>query len=146
MKNKKLFMHKRLSFFCLLLFFFSSLHVQAQNQFQRITFFFSDIPLSEAIKKIESISEYTFFYDVNKTDITQSVSLDVKETAIEEAINQLLKSTDLTCSITNRQIALHPKTVSNLTSGLIVVAGMVVDETGEPVIGANVLENGKRQA
>jgi type II secretory pathway component GspD/PulD (secretin) len=102
-----------MSFFSFLFFFFFfSLQIHAGEAPEKITLSFSGIPLSEAIKRIETATKYTFFYDVNKTDLTQSVNLNAKNSTIEEAIAQLLKSSGLTFSITDRQIAVFPKPVS----------------------------------
>lgn len=50
---------KKLAVFLAILF---SLNLFAQAPGETITISFQNIPLSEAIKKIESVSKYTFFY------------------------------------------------------------------------------------
>jgi TonB-linked SusC/RagA family outer membrane protein len=140
MNNKRTFMYERTCFLSFCLFIFFSLQLQAEEAPEKITLSFSNIPLSEAIKKIESTTIFTFFYDVNKTNLNQPVSLNVKNATIEEAITQLLKSSDLTFSVTNRQIALYLRTVS--VEQRKTVTGTVTNEDGEPVIGANVVEKG----
>jgi TonB-linked SusC/RagA family outer membrane protein len=138
MNNKKTFMYKCMTFF----FFFFSLHAQAGEAPDKITLSFSGIPLSEAIKRIETATKYTFFYDVNKTDLTQSVSLNVKNSTIEEAIAQLLASSNLTFEITDRQIALYPKPASAGRADRKAIIGTILNEEDEPVVGANVVEKG----
>lgn len=46
-----------------------------QTQEPAINLEFTDIPLSEAISRIEKSSKYTFFYDAKQTDLTRRVSL-----------------------------------------------------------------------
>ncbi|MCD8041650.1 MAG: STN domain-containing protein [Tannerellaceae bacterium] len=101
-------MQKRLYFISFLLSFLFSLNIYATDTSGKITITLSNIPLSEAIAKIEAASQYTFFYDVNKTNLEQRVSLRAQELEVEDAISRLLKNTDLTFNITNRQIVLIP--------------------------------------
>nr|WP_255419807.1 SusC/RagA family TonB-linked outer membrane protein [Parabacteroides sp. AF48-14] len=132
---------KRISFLSFIFLLLVSSYVHADNANEKITVSFSKIPLSEAIKKIESVSGYTFFYDVDKTDLKQEVSLRVNNQEIEMAVDRMLKPTNLQFEINNRQIVLMPKQVRQ--AGLVQnVRGRVVDENSEPVIGANVSVKG----
>lgn len=106
----------------------------------RITVSFKNVPLAEAIKKIQAASNYTFFYDVNKTDLTRKVSLEVKDAAIEAAMSLMLTPVKIKFEVNNRQIVLlvggQPASPARR------ITGKIVDEAGEPVIGANVMEKG----
>ena len=132
---------KRISFLSFIFLLLVSSYVHADNANEKITVSFSKIPLSEAIKKIESVSGYTFFYDVDKTDLKQEVSLRVNSQDIEMAIDRMLKPTNLQFEINNRQIVLMPKQVRQ-AGPVQNVRGRVVDENNEPVIGANVSVKG----
>ena len=138
MNNKRLFNQRRNSLFTLIFLFFFSFHAFAVELNENITVSFTGIPLSEAIKKIESASNYHFFYDKNKIDITQTVSLNAVNQPIERAIYFMLQNTNLSYEITNKQIALFPKRKIVLKK----ITGKVVDEHNEPVIGANVVVKG----
>lgn len=131
----------RMSFIILpLIFFFTT--TSLANQFtEKITVSFSNIELSEAIKQIQEKSNYTFFYDVNKTDLTQKVSLTAGNVDIYDAMKTMLKSTGLTFEITNRQIALIPNQKPSQQPKKI-INGVVLDNSGVSVIGANVMEKG----
>ncbi|MCD7977659.1 MAG: STN domain-containing protein [Tannerellaceae bacterium] len=85
---------------------FSSFQINAQ---EKITLSFSNISLEEAIRQIEAAGRYTFFYDVNQTDLKQKVSLQAKDESLEKAIQSMLSSTNLTFEIEGRQIALINK-------------------------------------
>ena len=78
---------KKLAVFLAILF---SLNLFAQAPGETITISFQNIPLSEAIKKIESVSKYTFFYDALKLNVDQKVSLNAQKTPIQQAISQML--------------------------------------------------------
>ncbi|MCC8134437.1 MAG: TonB-dependent receptor [Tannerellaceae bacterium] len=108
---------------------------------KKLTIHFSGIPLSEAIEQIEAVSNYTFFYDVNQTDLNQPVSLRVNEQDIEVAIAEMLKPTDLTFRIVTRQIVLQPKQSTTSQTGRR-VRGTVTDDLGDPLAGVNIVIKG----
>lgn len=58
-----------------------------------ITISFSDLPLKEAMNRIEKASGYTFFYDGKQVDVNQKVSLNVKDTSLDKAIERLFRET-----------------------------------------------------
>ena len=66
--------------------------VSAQKKEKLITLKFTNIPLSEAMPKVEKQSGYTFFYESQQIDIKQKVSLNVKN----ETINKTIASTQHT--------------------------------------------------
>ncbi|MDR2773653.1 MAG: TonB-dependent receptor [Tannerella sp.] len=148
MNNIRLFKNKRLyfiSFFLIFLFFSTRIH--AGEIIEKITLSFSNLPLSEAIKRVEAASKYTFFYDVNKTNLQHRVSLNATDMDIDNAIRAMLTTTDLTFNITNRQIALIPSQQEQeddlqRENAKKRITGIVVDDKGEPVAGANIVEKG----
>lgn len=143
MKNKSTF-KKSLSILSLftLLLWGSTFALSAQ---EKISVQFSGIPLEEAIKKIESVSKYTFFYEGQKTDLMQKVSVEAKEQPIGTILDAMLRNTNLTYAVDKRQIALILKKTASATVPAPIkkiIAGRVVDKTGEPIIGANVVLKG----
>jgi type II secretory pathway component GspD/PulD (secretin) len=94
---------KKLAVFLAILF---SLNLFAQAPGETITISFQNIPLSEAIKKIESVSKYTFFYDALKLNVDQKVSLNAQKTPIQQAISQMLGNSGIKFEIKQSQIIL----------------------------------------
>lgn len=121
------------SFVFLLLF--SGFTLKAQ---EKISFNFTNIPLEEAMRKIEASGKYSFFYDVQKTNIKQKVSVNADNKSIQEIMSQMLKSTDLNFSISDYQIALINKKPGASHMPIIKVKGTIKDENGEPLIGASI--------
>lgn len=127
----------RFSFLALLLFV--NLTISAQ---EKLSLRFSNIPLEEAIKKVESVSKYTFFYDVKQTDLSQTVSVNAQNEPIETILSSMLKPTNLNFEIDKHQIALiSKKQPRNDQQKLVKITGTVKDQSGEPVIGASIAVN-----
>lgn len=127
----------------ILLLLFCWLSSSAQVKEKSISINLANIPLSEAMSQIEKLSGYTFFYDAEQVDVKQKVAVNANNTTVGKIMTTLLKGTDLNFEITNTQIALFSKKEKKSNSEKeTTIKGMVVDETGEPIIGANVLVDG----
>ena len=107
MKNYSIFKH---SFCTLSLFIVMLLHAGVTYAQEKLRISFSNVSLEEALKKIESASKYTFFYDDKRTDLSQKVSANANCQSIEEVLNAMLKTTNLTYEIeTARSLLLLKK-------------------------------------
>lgn len=127
----------------ILLLLFSVLNASAQVKEKLISLSFSNIPLSEAMVQFEKASGYTFFYDAAQIDVKQKVSLTARDAVVSKAVSSMLKGTSLGFEITNTQIAIFPARGQSAPTGKeIAIKGVVVDELGEPIIGANVTVEG----
>ena len=111
-----------------------------QTQEPRLDVEFTDIPLAEAIAQIEKNSKYTFFYDAERTDLTQKVSLRARRMPISEAIRKMLAPTGMNFTITERQIALIPARKADARSRTI--TGTVKDSHEAPLAGVAVTIEG----
>ena len=124
------------AFLTVVLLMLTSIFSWGQNPVRTITASFDKIPLSEAIKTIESTSDYRFFYEIENIDFTQKVSLKAKAMPAEQAVGKMLSTTDLDFKIVAQQIVLFKKkTVVAGQSGEVLVNGTIVDINGEPLIG-----------
>lgn len=127
----------------ILLLLFCYLSGSAQIKEKSISIKLSSVPLSEAMSQIEKLSGYTFFYDAGQVDVKQKVTVNAQDTPVSRVMATIVKGTDLNFEITNTQIALFLKKAKQVPQGKnITIQGAVVDEKGEPIIGANVLVDG----
>lgn len=130
---------KKLSVALLLLLLNAPLPAQVKEKL--ITLSFANIPLKEAMAKIEKSTNYTFFYDASQINVQQKVSLKVKDATAQNAMTALLKGTGLKFEVTNSQIVIYQKKAVSAQTP-ITLDGQIVDQAGEPIIGANILEQG----
>lgn len=128
---------KTLRTFCLLLFL--SISFSAYSQ---ITVSLKDQPLRAALKKIEQVSNYKFFYNESLPDLNRKVSLDVQDTTIDETMQQLLDKTELSYKKEEKNVIVLVWKVVQDASSIKNISGVVVDEKGEPVIGASIAVEG----
>ena len=110
----------------------------AQSKADLITLNISDKPLSEAVRVIENATRFTFFYDTEKTDMTQKVSLSAANLTVEDAMKQMLSPAGIEFEIKGGQIVLiSPSAPASKTPSSVTVT--VLDKTDYPVIGAAIL-------
>lgn len=123
-----------------------SLNVFAQSDTQKVSLVLKEVPLEEAMKKIEQLSDYVFSYDATKIDLIQKVSVSAQDEEVRLVVHQMFEPTNINFSILGKQIKLFPKDYLVTQLGAVkMVSGKVTDENGEPVIGATVTVKGTIQ-
>lgn len=110
--------------------------METQAQETKISFELSNITLNEAIKTIEENTQYVFFLNNSEIDLNKRVSLNVKNAGIEEVLKQMLNNYNY--KVESNKIIL----LSNARLQDKMIKGIILDETGIPVIGANVVIKG----
>ena len=116
----------------------------------QITIEIKDMPLTEALKKLEEQSGYSFFYSSVLPDKDAIVSVSATDRSINYVMDALLKGLRISYEIKgDNQITLYEKSAaSNVQSGKSgsrTISGKVHDVDGYPVIGAGVLIAGSTQ-
>lgn len=129
------------NYLTLFMLLFFAINLSAQTKEKKITADFSNIPLSEAMNRIEKSTGCTFFYDAAQVNVSQKVSLNSKDEALSKALAKMLTPINLAFEVTNTQIAIFNKKVAPM-GAKTKVRGKVTDETGEGAIGANISVEG----
>jgi TonB-linked SusC/RagA family outer membrane protein len=102
----------------------------------------SDVTIEEALNAIERETYYSFLFTDHTIDVSGKVSIRVENGEITDILNQLLTNTDIGYRIINRQIILAKSKSFVFQQDGKRITGKVVDQNGETIIGANVLEKG----
>lgn len=135
--------HKKL-LLLILLCFISVGQAFAQSGAEKVSLSFSDIPLKDAMAKIEQASGYVFSYNATEIDPAQEVSLSCSNEELRLALRKMLDPAGIAFKFQNRQIVLSPSSVaaSAAKGAKKRISGIVADEVGEPIIGAVVAVKG----
>ena len=130
-------------FFCIIATGF----IQAANSVfaqTTVTATFKNATLSEVLWEIQRQTDFTFVYSTNDVKQIKVPNLNVNNERIANVLDKCLKNSGLTYSVHNGVIAIRqveekevavPQQKSTLN-------GNVLDETDEPIIGANILVKG----
>lgn len=113
---------------------------------QTINASFKNTPLEKVVKELKSQSGYNFIY--TRSQLTQAlpVNCELKNATLTEALTICLKGQALDFLIEDKYVVLKPKTNSTTNEILFNLSGKVLNEKGEPVIGATIIKKGASQA
>ena len=114
------------------------IQVNANVYSQSINLKVKDVALRDALKEIESNSDYRFFYSDDLLLMNEKVTLVANNSKVEDVLDQLFSDSQLTYKIfDNKLIIIAPKEQG------IQVTGTVTDaSTGEPIPGVNIIVEG----
>lgn len=115
-----------------------------KNRSEKVTIKVERQPLESVFSEISKQTGLKFFYGETVAGNKHNVTLDLKDASVETILSEINKQTNLyfnrennTISVTDRKQEV--KSTSAITRS---INGIVTDEQGEPIIGANILERG----
>ena len=123
-----------------------SIHAEAARQ-ANITKDFNDVPLKEVLNEVENELQYSVIYKKGEVNEAKLINQRFENATLEEVLSAVLdKGLDFKIEgkmivITRAQRGSAGK-VARMQQSRKTVSGVVRDEQGVPVIGANVLEKG----
>ena len=131
-------------------FFLALLSLTAAAQTKGITLNLSDVPLKEALVKIEKDYGYVFLYNEKEIKLDKKVSCNFKNADIEVVMTKIL-GVDYSFKVKNRQVVILPNPAGvsqdkqKQDAGAPKkrqIKGTVTDANGEPLAGVGVFEKG----
>lgn len=97
--------------------------------------------ITKVLEMVEQQTDFTFVYDSKMINIDKKVSVNVEGQSIFDILNQLFKNTDIAYTVINKKIILNKK-MELVKLQEKKITGTIKDETGEPIVGANVIVKG----
>lgn len=112
--------------------------------------------IENVISEIEKATDYVFIYNEDVIPaLKKEVNVDMSDQSLDEILDQLIIGTDLGYKLSSKQITLYKDASKKESVELKIleplkaqqqskktVTGTIVDERGEPIIGANIIEKG----
>lgn len=131
----------RITFFLFVVGVLQSFATNTYAQITHLTIKENNIELGELLNKIETQTDFYFFYNNDKIDKHKKINVDIENKTISDILDLVFKNTEITYQVNNKAIILSQSTsVSQQQTKNI--TGIVTDKKGEPIIGANVLVKG----
>ncbi|TKG94913.1 SusC/RagA family TonB-linked outer membrane protein [Puteibacter caeruleilacunae] len=125
-----------ISFICMIHAYGSS---YAQNQ--KFNLKMKDASIKDVIEKIESVSDYSFFYKSEHFDANQKIDASFKNSTIHEIMDLILKNTNMRYEVVDKYIAITERKM-NANQQVTQISGVVKDSSGEPLPGVSVVVKG----
>lgn len=128
--------------FLLMLLFFCST-VCAQDISRNISLDLRNVTLKEFFNKIETQTSFSVVYRDVILSEEPNVSVSANEQSLDEVLNKVLSASGLSYKVSNKTIVIIKTTAKNTPKQQPkTITGVVLDEAGIPVIGANVVVKG----
>ncbi|SMG12352.1 TonB-linked outer membrane protein, SusC/RagA family [Sphingobacterium psychroaquaticum] len=124
---------------------FCFLQTQAKTFGQRITLKMQNAPLVTVLKEMRKQSGVDVFYDNKILQDHYKVSVNLKNAELKDALNEVFQHLPLTYHITKEGISITKSAAKPAQSieapvqDVINVEGRVVDQDGEPLVGASIV-------
>lgn len=136
MKRTFILRRSKIFFISLIFFQFAATHLLSQNALLNLNF--QNSPIRDVLVAIEEQTDYYVMYNGKVVDVDQQVTVNIRNTPVEEAMQKLLEGTNILYEFVDNQIVLK----NSLLQQKRTVTGRVVDEDGIPVIGASIVLKG----
>lgn len=134
---------------------FFSVQASSFSQKSKMSLHLENVQILKVMEEIEVATDFKFLYDVKKVDTSKLVSINVKNTALDEILSVLFQNSNIQFIFKGNQIVLKPKSnvlnnqppkgnnkETNTVSLQQSVSGMVTDANGQPIPGVSVVEKG----
>lgn len=115
---------------------FGANHLYASER--KINIEVNDVTLIDVLKQIEAQSDYVFFYNNADIDTEKKISINMKDANIKDVLDRILN--EYSYRINNKKIIITAKRQTPVRTNKI--SGVVSDDSGQPIIGGNVLVKG----
>ena len=145
---KHIFRIMKITIIALLTCIYTLFAAETNSQNIKVSIHADNFSLREVIYEIEKQTDYLFVYDRNEVNINQPVSLNADNESVSDILNKILAGTDVEYKLVGKNITLIKRGVLPPGTNRISqqsskkVTGTVTDQSGEPIIGANVVEKG----
>lgn len=112
------------------------------SQSTALTLQLNNTPIEDVLNRIEEQTEFRFLYNKKIVNVERKVNVIVDGKSIMEVLDNIFKNSGISYTISDRQIVLNKKESLTSAQQSNRVTGVVTDEYGDPIIGANVIEKG----
>lgn len=116
----------------------------AYSQSVRLSLEMRNSTVQEVLSAIEQKSSFYFTYNLEQVNVNRRVSVNMKEKSVTDILDAVFSSEGIKYIISDKHIVLYKAENASPVrmQDSKIVKGSIVDENGEPVIGANVIEKG----
>lgn len=114
------------------------------SQTTTVSLSLKNVTVEQALDRIEQETGFSFLFRDNTVDVDRIVNLKVNRGDIDYILSQVFKNTNVEYKIVDKQIILSEKTTftSVRQQQDRMITGIVTDNFGEPIIGANIAVKG----
>ncbi len=141
---KHFFRSMKITMLSLFVFVFCLFAENTHSQNTRVTINQRNTELENVLNAIESQTNYLFVYNKH-VDVNRKVSVRETNVALENLLENLFNGTNVSYAVEGSYIILSSKdSAPDVAQQKKIITGTVIDELGDPIIGANIIEKGNK--
>lgn len=134
---------KRITILLCLFTAFCTFASSGYSQAAEISLDLQNVTLEEALEVVKKQTGFSFWYRNEDVNLSQHISVKANRRDIENIMAQLLKGQELEYTVDEKHIIIYKKDSNQRNArDKKQITGTVTDSNGEPVIGANIMEEG----
>lgn len=141
-KEPKILNVMRISAILLSLCVFSSFATKSSSQNVKVNISGKAMTIANFIDQVEKQTDYLFVYSKNEVDVNKTIPVKAGNKSVAQYLNEAFANSDVKFAFENDYIVLTRNSLPSTKQQGKKVSGVVSDASGEPVIGANVVEKG----
>jgi len=127
--------------FFLIFFAMGVFATESHSQTAKITLEIDNATVRNVLSEIERQTDYLFIYNPNEVDLNRKTTLHAENKMVAEVLSDIFKQTDVIYAFEGNNIMLMKGLAVTQQAGKR-ISGTVTDESGIPIIGANIVEKG----
>ena len=141
-KEPKFLSIMRISAFLLFCCVFSSFAAKTSSQNAKVNINGNSLTIGSFIDQIEKQTDYLFVYSKNEVNINEIVSVKAGKKEVSQYLKEAFDKSDVGFAFENDYIVLTKNTIASIAQQGKQITGVVADQFGEPIIGANIIVKG----
>jgi TonB-dependent starch-binding outer membrane protein SusC len=138
----KLFLTMRITFFLIVATTLTTLASVSYSQSTRVSLNLRNVTVKDALKAIETKSEFFFIYNNELIDVNRKVNIKETDQRIDAILSALFAGYDIDVDVIDRKIVLAPSDIATAVQQQRGVSGTVTDRTGATLPGVTVFVKG----
>lgn len=136
----------KLAFVSIFIFASGIFATEATSQTAKVSIVAKNISTQDLMLEIEKQTDYLFVYNANEVNLNRKVTIQATNQTVAEVLNKAFDQTDVIYAMEGSNIMLIKKETRNKTLSTQqkarTINGIITDEKGEAIIGANVSVKG----
>ena len=109
---------------------------------QHVSLTMNNVTVKQAMDALKKQSGYSFVFSSEDVDTKKKVSVDADDQKVKDVVRQILDGQSVTYEIKGKNIVVRSITQTSPSQQKKTITGTIVDPSGMPVIGANVMVKG----
>lgn len=109
---------------------------------QNISLKLNNVTVKKAMETLKEENGYSFVFASGDVDTQKTIHVNVQDGTIDQIVKQILQDQQVSYEIKNKNIIVQKDNSSKQSTDKKKITGIVTDNDGLPVIGANIVEKG----